>query len=83
MAYIKVKPACYLLFFLRGIFHPKYKQEEVKMKGAPKAFVAVFLLLLPCLYYQPSELVSLGYQMIRVVEISYGSLLVEFSKVWG
>ena len=60
-----------------------------------KIFIALLMLFLPCLYYNPSgvfslgdqlchnpsDVVSLGYQVGHVMEISYKSLLVDISKI--
>jgi len=62
-----------------------------------KMAIALLVLFLPCLYYNPagvfslgdqlchnpSDVVSLGYQAGQVMEISYRSLLVDISKIGG
>jgi hypothetical protein len=62
-----------------------------------KILIALVMLFLPCLYYDPSGVVSLGDhlyhnpsglvsfgdQVAQVMEISYRSLLVDISKIWG
>lgn len=48
---------------------------------ALKILVALTILIFPCLYYNPSGVVSVGYHVADVVEISYVSLLNDLSKI--
>ena len=62
-----------------------------------KILIALLILFSPCLYYNssgifslgdqlcdnPSDVVSLGYQVGQVMKISYSMLLVDISKVVG
>ena len=46
-----------------------------------KIMIAVTILMLPCLYYNPSGIVALGHQVAQVVETSYVSLIDDLSKI--
>lgn len=46
-----------------------------------KILAVLTILVLPCLYYNPSGLVSLGRQVANVLEISYLSLFDDLSKI--
>ncbi len=46
-----------------------------------KIFIALIIFFLPCLYYNPSGVILLGYQIAQVMETSYNSLIVDISKI--
>lgn len=46
-------------------------------------FIALGMLFLPCLYYNSSGLVSVGYEMAKVMEKSYISLIADISEIAG
>lgn len=46
-----------------------------------KIIIVLILFFLPCLYYNPSGVVLLGYQIAQVMETSYNSLIVDISKI--
>lgn len=46
-----------------------------------KILVVVTILMLPCLYYNPSGIVSVGHQAAQVVESSYLSLIADLSNI--
>jgi hypothetical protein len=45
--------------------------------------IALGTLFLPCLYYNSSGLVSVGYEMAQVMEKSYISLIADISEIAG
>ena len=46
-------------------------------------FVAVLVIVLPCFFYNPSGVVSLGYNALHVVEVSFRSMVVDLYRVWS
>ena len=83
-------------FYLGADSPPSAQREDGRMKYS-KILIILLVLFSPCLYYNssgvfslgdqlyhdPSDIVSLGYQVGQVMEISYRMLLVDFSKVMG
>jgi len=48
-----------------------------------KIFFVFMMFFLPCLYYNPSGVFSLGYQVTQVMEVSYSSLIDGIYKIWS
>ena len=47
-----------------------------------KVFFIATLFFLPCVYYHPLDVVSLGHNVVDLVQGSYRSLFVDIAKVW-
>lgn len=90
---MRVSPAGFYL----GADSPSSAQRENGRMKFSKILIVLLFLFSPCLYYNssgvfslgdqlshdPSDVVSLGYQVGQVMEISYRMLLVDISKVVG
>jgi hypothetical protein len=62
------------------LFGEKHSPGGMRMKFL-KIFIALIMLFLPCLYYNPSGVVLLGYQVAQVMETSYTSLIIDLSNI--
>ena len=83
--------------FYLGADSPSSAQRENGRMKFSKILIVLLILFSPCLYYNssgvfslgdqlyhdPSDVVSLSYQVGQVMEISYSMLLVDISKVVG
>jgi hypothetical protein len=83
--------------FYLGADSPSSAQRKNGRMKFSKILIVLLILFSPCLYYNssgvfslgdqlyhdPSDVVSLGYKVGQVMEISYSMLLVDISKVVG